>query len=207
MQPKRMELAAMRITIRKDKRYPYKVEMEDKRLLIPQQKQFGEYCRNHGCSVTACSIALQFVGIKQEDGTVWNPKEVYEYAKKHIPGYNGSKLAIWGCKSVINKIAGHEVAFWHSNDGRHNTSIRANIDKQLKAGHIILFEEKDPVHTVALLGIDIKGRYIVATNGRVVRKSRAGQIRKALHGLRGAKNQKSWWGGRDHGAGYVVIKG
>lgn len=197
----------MRITIRRDKRYPYKVEFNDKKLLIPQQKQFGEYCRNHGCSVTACSIALQFVGVKQRDETVWNPKEVYEYAKEHIPGFNGSKLSIWGCKSVINKIAGREVSFWHSNDGRHDTSIRGKIDKHLRAGHLILFEEKDPVHTVVLLGIDKKGRYIVATNGKVVRRSRSGEIRKALHGFRGAKNQRNWWSGRDHGAGYVVVKG
>lgn len=197
----------MRITIRRDKRYPYKVEFNDKKLLIPQQKQFGEYCRNHGCSVTACSIALQFVGVKQRDETVWNPKEVYEYAKEHIPGFNGSKLSIWGCKSVINKIAGRKVSFWHSNDGRHDTSIRGNIDKQLRNGHIILFEEKDPVHTIAILGIDSKNRYIVATNGRVVRRSKAGEIRKALHGLRGPKNQKNWWNGKDHGAGYVVVKG
>ena len=197
----------MRITIRRDKRYPYKVKFNDKKLLIPQQKQFGEYCRNHGCSVTACSIALQFVGVKQRDETVWNPKEVYEYAKEHITGFNGSKLSIRGCKSVINKIAGREVSFWHSNDGRHDTSIRGNIDKQLRNGHIILFEEKNPVHTIAILGIDSKNRYIVATNGRVVRRSKAGEIRKALHGLRGSKNQKNWWNGKDHGAGYVVIKG
>ena len=196
----------MRITIRKDKRYPYKVEMNDKKLLIPQQKQFGGFCQRHGCSVTACSIALQFVEVKQEDGTVWNPREIYQYAKKHIPGYNGSKLTIWGCKSVINKIAGHEVAFWHSNNGRHDTSIRADIDNNLREGNIILYEEKNPIHTVVLLGIDKKGRYIVATNGRVVRRSRAGEIRKALHGMTGAKNQKNWWSGRDHGAGYVVIK-
>lgn len=197
----------MKISQRNDKRYPYKVVMNDRKILIPQQKQFGEYCRHHGCSVTACSIALQFLCIKQDDDTVWNPKEVYQYAKEHIPGYNGSKLSIWGCKSLINKIAGHEVAFWHSNDGKNNPSIRGNIDKHLRAGHVILFEEKGPVHTVALLGIDSKDRYIVATNGKVVRRSRAGQIRKGLHGFRGAKNQKNWWGGRDHGAGYVIIKG
>ena len=197
----------MKITSRSDKRYPCQVEMDERKILIPQQVQFGQYCKSHGCSVTACSIALQSAGVKQADGTVWNPKEVYEYAKKHISGYNGSKLTIWGCKSVINKIAGREVAFWHSNDGKHDTAIRGNIDKQLRAGHIILFEEKDPIHTVVLLGIDSKGRYIVATNGKVVRRSRAGEIRKAVHGLKGSKNQKNWWGGRDHGAGYVVIKG
>lgn len=197
----------MKITKRNDKRYPYKVITNGKRILVPQQKQFGEYCRNHGCSVTACSIALQYLGIKQDDGSVWNPKEVYEYAKKHIDGYNGSKLTIYGCKELINAIAWDEVAFWHSNDGKHNTSIRGKIDKHLRAGHLILFEEKDPVHTVVLLGIDKKGRYIVATNGKVVRRSRAGEIRKALHGFRGAKNQRNWWSGRDRGAGYVVVKG
>ena len=197
----------MRITIRRDKRYPYKAEMDGKKLLIPQQKQFGGFCQRHGCSVTACSIALQFTGVKQEDGTVWNPREIYQYAKKHIPGYNGSKLTIWGCKSVVNKIAGKEVAFWHSNNGRNPKKVRATIDKALNAGHIVLFEEKNPVHTVVLLGIDSKRRYIVATNGKVVRRSRAGEIRKALHGMTRAKNQKNWWSGRDHGAGYVVIKG
>jgi len=157
--------------------------------------------------MAASSIALQAAGKKQDDGTVWNPKEIYQKAKKVISGYNGSKLTIWGCKSIINKIAGKEVAFWHSNDGKHNTSIRADIDKQLKAGHIILFEEKDPIHTIVILGIDKKHRYIVATNGKIVRRSKAGEIRKALHGLKGSKNQKNWWNGRDHGAGYVVIKG
>lgn len=193
----------MRITIRKDKRYPYKVD----NILIPQQKQFGEYCKNHGCSVTACSIGLQSIGIKQADGTVWNPKEIYQKAKKEIPGYNGSKLTIWGCKTIMNKIAGHEVAFWYSNDGKRDFGIRGNIDKQLRAGHVVLFEEKDPVHTVAILGIDSKGRYVVATNGKLVRRSRTGEIKKALHGLTGSKNQKNWWNGKEHGAGYVVVKG
>lgn len=197
----------MRITKRNDVRYPYKVEMDGKKLLIPQQTRFGGFCQKHGCSMAACSIALQFAGVKQEDGTVWNPGEIYRYAKKHIPGYTGSKLTIWGCKNVINKIAGREVAFWHSNDGKHNTSIRANIDMHLKEGDIILYEEKNPIHTIVILGIDKKGRYIVPTNGRVVRRSRAGEIRKALHGMTGSKNQKNWWSGRDHGAGYVVIKG
>lgn len=203
----------MKTEKRNDDRYPYEVIIDydsiidGKRLLIPQQKEFGTYTKLHGCSVTACSIALQWIGIDQEDKTIWNPSEIYNKAKKDVSGYNGSKLSIWGCKEIINKIAGREVAFWHSNDGKHDTNIRANIDKQLKKGNIILFEEKDPVHTIVILGIDTKNRYIVATNGRVVRRSKAGEIQKALHGLRGVKNQKNWWGGREHGAGYVVVKG
>ena len=114
------------------------------------------------------------------------------------------EVDFWRCSG---RWQGKRPTDIHSNNGRHDTSIRADIDSNLREGNIILFEEKNPIHTVVLLGIDIKGRYIVATNGRVVRRSRAGEIRKALHGMTGAKNQKNWWSGRDHGAGYVVIKG
>lgn len=192
---------------RNDKRYPYEYEKGKKRILIPQQKEFGSYCRNHGCSVTACSIALQWIGIKQADKTVWNPKEIYLYSKEHIGGYNGSKLSIWGCKTVINKIAGHEVAFWHSNDGKHDARIRENINKALEKGYVVLFEEKNPIHTVIFLGIDSKGKYITATNGYITRRSRIVEIRRGLHGMTGAVNQKNWWNGKAHGSGYVIVKG
>lgn len=192
---------------RNDKRYPYEYEKGKKRILIPQQKEFGSYCRNHGCSVTACSIALQWIGIKQADKTVWNPKEIYLYAKEHIGGYNGSKLSIWGCKTVINKIAGREVAFWHSNDGKHDARIRENINKALEKGYVVLFEEKNPIHTVIFLGIDSKGKYITATNGYITRRSRIVEIRRGLHGMTGAANQKNWWNGKAHGSGYVIVKG
>ena len=192
---------------RNDKRYPYEWDVDGKRILIPQQKEFGTFCRFHGCSVTACSIALQWIGIKQADKTVWNPKEIYLYAPEHVPGYNGSKLSIWGCKSLMNAIAGREVAFWHSNDGKHDSRIRANIDNALEAGHVVLFEEKNPIHTVIFLGIDKNGKYITATNGRITRRSRPVEIRRGLHGMTGAANQRNWWSGKAHGSGYVIVKG
>lgn len=197
----------MEITKRNDKRYPVEVIIKGKRLLIPQQREFGTYCKNHGCSVTACSIALQWLGIKQKDKSVWNPSEIAAKAKKDINGYNGSKLSIFGCKTIINKIAGKEVAFWHSNDGKHNTHIRENINKALEEGYVVLFEEKNPTHTVIFLGIDKNGKYITATNGKIVRRSQVTEIRRGLHGLTGAKNQKNWWNGKAHGSGYVIVKG
>lgn len=199
----------MKITKRtKDnKRYPYEVKIKGRRLLIPQQKEFGTYCRNHGCSVTACSVALQWLGIKQEDRSIWNPSEVFQRAKKEISGYNGSKLSIWGCKSIINKISGRQVAFWHSNDGKHNARIRESIRKALEAGHVVLFEEKNPIHTVIFIGIDNNGKYITVTNGKIVRRSQIVEIRRGLHGMTGAANQKNWWNGKSHGAGYVIVKG
>ena len=192
---------------RNDKRYPWEYDKGKKRILIPQQKNFGSYCRNHGCSVTACSIALQWIGVKQADKTVWNPKEIYLYAKEHIGGYNGSKLSIWGCKNVINKIAGREVAFWHPNDGKHDARIRETIRKALEAGNVVLFEEKNPIHTVIFLGIDTNNKYITATNGRITRRSQVVEVRRGLHGMTGAVNQKNWWNGKAHGSGYVIVKG
>ena len=197
----------MEITKRNDKRYPYVVIIKGKRLLIPQQREFGTYCKNHGCSVTACSIALQWIGFRQEDKSVWNPKEIYEKAKKSVSGYNGSKLSIWGCKTILNKIAGREVAYWHSNDGKRNGKIREMINKALNEGSVVLFEEKNPIHTVIFLGIDKNGKYITATNGKIVRRSQAVEIRKGLHGLTGAANQKNWWNGKAHGSGFVIVKG
>lgn len=197
----------MRITKRNDKRYPYEIELHGRRILIPQQKQFGTYCRIHGCSVTACSIALQEIGKMQADKSVWNPQEIANKAKKEIQGYNGSKLSIWGCKTILNKIAGKEVAFWHSNDGKHDAAIRSAINAALKAGHVVLYEEKNPIHTVIILELDEKGRWVIATNGKIVRRSQVTETRKGLHGMRGANNQKNWWNGKAHGAGYVIVKG
>ena len=197
----------MKITKRNDKRYPVEVVINGKRLIIPQQREFGIYTRHHGCSVTACSIALQYAGVKQKDRSVWNPKEIYQKAKKDLDGYNGSKLSVWGCKGIINKIAGKEIAFWHSNDGKHDAQIRESINKALDAGHVVIFEEKNPIHTVIFLGIDKNGKYITATTGRIVRRSQVTEIRKGLHGMTGASNQKNWWNGKAHGSGYVIVKG
>ena len=196
----------MKIEKRADKRYPMEVQTAGKRILIPQQKEFGSYCRSHGCSVTACSIALQWLGVKQENGTVWNPREIYQKAKKALDGFNGSKLSIYGCQKIINKIAGEKVAVWYSNNGKRNTRIREIIDKALNEGSVVLFEEKNPIHTVIFLGIDKNGKYITATNGRIVRRSRAVEIRRGLHGMTGAVNQKPWWSGKAHGSGFVVVK-
>ncbi len=198
----------MKTEKRNDTRYPYQVILDSgNRILIPQQKNFGSYCRNHGCSVTACSIALQAIGKGQSDGSVWNPNEVYVKAKSLLGGYNGSKLSIWGCKSIINKIAGKETAFWHSNNGKNDAKVKATIHKALQAGYVVLFEEKNPIHTVIFLGIDSKGRWITATNGKITRRSPTTETKKGLHGMTGAANQKNWWNGKAHGSGYVIVKG
>lgn len=187
--------------------YPYKVIKNNITIYIPQQKKFGTYCSNHGCSVTAVSIALQYLGRKQKsDGSILNPKEVASYAMKNIGGYNGSKLSIYGCAKTINKMMNKEVAYWYPNTGKNSSKIREHITNALRKNYIVLFEEKNPIHTVALLGFDSNGKVIVATNGSIKRRSLKTQISYGLSGTSSKGNQKSWWNGRNHGAGYVIIK-
>ena len=47
-------------------------------LKIPQQTMFGSFCKNHGCSVAAVSIALQIFGIKM------SPYAVYKWCKENL---------------------------------------------------------------------------------------------------------------------------
>lgn len=189
-----------------NERYPYVVNYPFGHINIPQQKKFGTYCSHHGCSVTAVSIATQFAGCKQSDKTVWNPKEVYEFAKKRVSGYNGSKLSIFGCHKAINRIAGKTVAEWHSSTKTNKAHMEKKIRDALKSGHIVLFEEKNPIHTVVLLGMTDSSHVLVATNGKVVKRSMKTQMNYRLCGKSGKDNQKNWWNGSTHGAGYVIVK-
>lgn len=191
----------------KDKsKYPYYVALDSGRnISIPQQKKFGSYCQKHGCSVTAVSIASMCCGIRQTDGTFCNPKEVYKWAKKHIKGYNGSKLSIWGCYQTLKKMGVN--AEWWPNDGKRNALIINHITQALQAGCVVLFEEKNPIHTVVFLGINPDGTTNRISNGKVKKAWVSHEVtKKALHGSADWKKQKGWYKSKC-GAGYVVVKG
>lgn len=190
------------------KHYPVRVDYDNgSHILIPDNHEFGSFCQKHGCSMAATSIALQFLGVKQKDGTAWNPDELYTYAKKHVAGYNGSKLSIYGCKALINKVAGEKRAKWYPLTGRNNSAAKKRIRRALRAGKIVLFEQKNPIHTVVFLGFNDKGDKIrMATYGKVQGTTLATQInKKATHGTAGVENQKCWFKGSKYGAGYVIV--
>ena len=191
-----------------NKKYPVRIIYDDgSHILIPDSHQFGSFCTKHGCSMAATSITLQFLGVKQKDGTAWNPLELYRYAKKYIGGFNGSKLSIFGCKILINKIADAPKAKWYQITGRNNKAVKKRIRRALRNGKIVLFEQKDPIHTVVFLGFNEKGDKVrIATYGKVQGTTLATQVnRKALHGVSGAKLQKKWFSGSKYGAGYLIV--
>ena len=171
-----------------------------RRIKIPQQKKFGSFCQKHGCSMAAASIALQFRGILK------SPAEVHQYAKKHLGGYTGSKLTIFGIEKAINKIVGKKISTWKGCPSDANKRIRNNIQKAIHDGHIVLLEQKNPIHTNVIIGRSVDGKYVVATNGTTKKVTMNWLIKTVLHGKAGRKNQANWWKGTAHGAGYVIVK-
>ena len=170
-----------------------------RRIKIPQQKKFGSFCQKHGCSMAAASIALQFRGITK------SPYEVYSYAKKHLGGYTGSKLTIFGIEKAVNKIAG-KISTWKGCPEGTNKRIKADIRKAIHNGHIVLLEQKNPIHTNVIIGRSVDGKYVVATNGTTKKVTMNWLIKTVLHGKAGRKNQVNWWKGTAHGGGYVIVK-
>ena len=190
------------------KHYPVRVDYDNgSHILIPDNHEFGSFCKKHGCSMAAVSIALQFLNVKQKDGTAWNPDELYKYARKHVAGYNGSKLTIYGTKILINKLAGGKRAKWYPITGRNNRDVKKRIRRALRAGKIILFEQRDPIHTVVFLGFNEKvDKVRIATYGKVQGGKLNDQInKKALHGCTGVEKQQNWFKGASYGSGYTIV--
>ena len=171
-----------------------------RRIKIPQQIKFGAFCQKHGCSMAAATIALQFRGILK------SPAEVHQYAKKHLGGYTGSKLTIFGIEKAVNKIAGKKISTWKGCPVDANKRIRNNIQKAIHDGHIVLLEQKNPIHTNVIIGRSVDGKYVVATNGTTKKVTMNWLIKTVLHGKAGRKNQANWWKGTARGAGYVIVK-
>ena len=158
-----------------------------RRIKIPQQKKFGSFCQKHGCSMAS-------------------PSEVHQCAKKHLGAYTGSKLTIFGIEKAVNKIAGKKIATWKGCPVDANKRIRNDIQKAIHDGHIVLLEQKNPIHTNAIIGRSIDGKYVIATNGTTKKVTMDWLIKTVLHGKSGRKNQTNWWKGTAHGAGYVIVK-
>nr|DAE42422.1 MAG TPA: peptidase [Caudoviricetes sp.] len=190
------------------KHYPVRVDYDNgSHILIPDNHEFGSFCQKHGCSMTAASIALQFLGVKQKDDTAWNPDELYTYAKKHVAGYNRSKLTVYGTKVLINKLAGGKRAKWYPITGRNNRDVKKRIRRALRAGKIVIFEQRNPIHSVVFLGFNEKGdKVLIATYGKVQGGKLNDQInKKALHGCTGVEKQQNWFKGASYGAGYTIV--
>lgn len=199
----------MKILSVKNKRYSSRLVLNDgTKILIPKPYVWGAFEKAHGCSLrNGVCIALQFVKVRQKDGTIWNPKEIYDWAKKNVRGYTGSKLTIYGTVKVINGICHYPRATWHAITGKNNAEVIKKIKAALNDNCIVLFEQKNPIHTVAFVGYDKKGRLMIIDNGKIIRNNIRNQVRnKALRGNAKSKEQTNWFKTAIKAAGYVIVR-
>lgn len=121
----------------KYKKYPNKVTFDNGRSSpVPSQHRFkNDFIRNHGCSMAAFYIAMRFCGHKDKMG------KLLSYARKSLGKYMKAKLTIKGVAKGVNKRAGRRVARYH------RTCSKKTINRALDAGHLVLLETGDPIHT------------------------------------------------------------
>lgn len=124
---------------KRKKKYPWRIILDNGRQIpVPSQHDFkSDFIRTHGCSLVAFYMALRYKGIKK------NMQQVLQYARRKLKC--GAKYPLTEIARGINMICPGKPAVYHksmSND---------RIEAHLKKGHMILFEEGDPIHTVVLL--------------------------------------------------------
>lgn len=129
-------------------KYPYRIYLDNGRIIpLPSQHNFkSDYIRNHGCSLVGFYMALRFIGIKKSMS--W----CKSYMDKHHKLNRRAKFNLEKISKAINKIASGSPATFKKSPSADT------IKKALQRGNMVLFEERDPIHTVVLLQ---KGKYVL----------------------------------------------
>lgn len=157
----------MKTKERSDPKYPLMVILSDgSRLIIPKQQNFSNnWLKKHGCSLMAEYIALQWLGIKKY------PIRLLSWHKKHTPDEIFAKVTVKGVAEGINKLSDGKAVFTR-------TVTAEKISKALSEGCVVIFEQKNPIHTVIVFR-DKDGTYF-ASNGSVKKTSATRMARTAL---------------------------
>ena len=122
-------------------KFPYRIYLDNGRIIpVPSQHHFSSsYVKNHGCSLAAMYMGLRFLGIKK---SMTNCKK---YMDKNYGLHGRSKYSLNQIAKAINKIVSGSPAKFYKNLSSEK------IKEALKNGNMILFEEKDPIHSAVLL--------------------------------------------------------
>lgn len=167
----------MKITKRKSAKYPIEITLTDgTKIIIPRQSQFGnDWLRKHGCSLMAEYIALQWLGVKTipVNGKKRKPYPInlLRWHKKHTPDDIAAKVMLTGVAKGIDRLSDGDGKY---SKGTTLERMRTALDK----GHIVIYERKDPIHTVTLIPDD--GKVWLANHGTVKETTTAKEIKKAL---------------------------
>ena len=106
---------------------------------MPSQHNFPQaFIRTHGCGLAAMYMALRFVGKKK------SMSKCLSYMQNHFNLDGHTKYSLKQVSQAINQISGNHAEYYSG-------ASKQRIKNALKSGHMVLFEEKDPIHTVVLL--------------------------------------------------------
>ena len=139
---------------KRKKKFPWRIVLDNGRQIpVPSQYNFkNDFIRRHGCSLVGFYMALRFRGIKK------NMQQVLQYARKKLK--RGAKYPLTEIARGINMICSGKPAVYHrimSND---------RLEAHLKKGHMILFEEGSPIHTVVSLRDSKSGKIWRFSDGK-----------------------------------------
>lgn len=188
-------------------RYPYiatlKIGNGSKNIKLPNQHNFKtKFVAEHGCSLAAACIALQFYGCK------WmNPTQIYNYCKRAFKsGYTGSKLTIFGVYRFLKKQVKNGTKYfdWKPFNGDHKTDFQINVKKCIEKGGIVVIERRNPIHTEVILGKGSDGKYRIGTYGKVQSKTLSEITADMLSGRDKDAFQRTWFKESKTGAGYII---
>ena len=106
-------------------------------------------------------IALQWLGVKKIGGRNLYPIYLLQWHKKHTPDMIAAKLLVKGVAVGINELSDGKGTY-------HTTTTEKRMRDALNDGNLVIYEQRNPIHTVILLP-DADGIF-VASNG-IVRKT------------------------------------
>lgn len=124
------------------KKYPYNVEYPDGLAVpVPSQYDFSDsaYIRTKGCIIAAFYMGLRFAGKKK------SMKSCLNYLQEHYDKGNRANYNLRHVADAINRLAPGSPAKFYKKPSKED------MKKALKAGHMILYTERNPTHTVVLL--------------------------------------------------------
>lgn len=121
-------------------KYPCKIKYADGRKIpVPSQRDFPQaFIRTHGCSLAAMYMALRFLKKKKSMPKCLN------YMQNHFNLDGRAKYNLKQVAQAINQISGNHAEYYAG-------ASKQRIKNALKSGHMVLFEERDPIHTAVLL--------------------------------------------------------
>ena len=132
----------------------YKRKGEVKKMIVPDQHAFKtDFLREHGCSIMAEYVALQWLGCKQ-----YKPYGLMKLHKQKTKAEVKTKVTVKGVAQLLGELVPMSFILYR------NQPTLKRIKSQLDAGNIVLLEEGDPIHTVVLLRAE--GKYWRITNGK-----------------------------------------